>query len=700
MNNTLKLNMWLLFVALFVPYATVLAQKDPENKPAISNGSPKSNKAAKSKSKTTKSSKAAKSKSKTTKSSKAAKSKLKSTKSSKATKSKSKTTKSSKATKSKSKTTKSSKATKSKSKSTKGGKALNLGRDKRMRSSRKTSSGAKVREAKDNRNWYKPVKIRAYPYRRPHRLRAIQNEQELGKEIDRILRNKNLKGAKVGVVVMTPEGRILFRHNAEQQYIPASNIKLLTTAAALHYLGPHYRFETKVYADSTIDANGVLKGNLYIVGGGDPSLRSEELWRISRDLYMLGLRRVTGRLYFDASLFDQERFGPGWEDHYKQPRETYRAYLAPIGALSLNYNTIAIGMHPALSVGQPGRIMLDPQSQYVQKITNKTTTTEANGRFRIRVRMLSQSSYREEVELTGTIPIGAKPRIYWRRISHPEWYTAFQFASFLNAQGIRISLWPRRKLAPKYALLLYTHKSRSLSILLQYVGKNSSNFTAEQITKMLGLKVYGKPGSWDKGVEAIKLYLESIGIPSRDYEIVNGSGLSRRNRLSPIIIAQLLRVMLKDFATRSEFLVSQAIAGFDGTLRHRMTKSPAAGLFRAKTGTLDGVSSLSGYVATHTQDLLIVAMTMNGRIRQGRHFRRAQNSITLLLARFSLKSTTSPQTNVSPQPHTTSDSQPLVKTKPDTEKDSDDDTEKDSDDDTKKDSDDDTEKDSDNDEFE
>lgn len=487
-------------------------------------------------------------------------------------------------------------------------------------------------EQQMKRHALKPPYRDAYPHRRGLK-RKIRDLKELQQELTKRLSHRGLRGAKVGLVVMTPEGKVLFEHNATESFIPASNVKLLTIAAAFHYLGPHYRYVTKIFGDRKIGDDGVLRGNLYILGSGDPSLRSEDMWRISRDLRLLGLRKVTGRVYFDASLFDEEHFGPGWEDHAVQPGERYCPYLAPISALSLNYNVIGVGIRPGRKVGQPAEITLEPQSYYVQKIANTTQTT-AGGKSGVKIRMRSYRNWRDMVEIEGQVPQGTQPRVIWRRVTHPDWYSGFHFAQLLREQRIQVHLWPRKGKVPGRAIELYRHYSAPLGVILQEAGKISSNFTTEQVTKLMGAKVYGKPGTWAKGVNAIRSFLQMHGIDPNSYKLFNGSGLSRGNRLYPKLFATLLQKMLGSLATRPDFIVAQPIAGYDGTLRWRMKQSTASGVLRAKTGTLDGVSSLSGYVETVNQRLLIFAINMNGKIRQIRHFRSVQNQIGELLARY------------------------------------------------------------------
>ncbi len=477
---------------------------------------------------------------------------------------------------------------------------------------------------------------RVYPYR-SRRVRTFEGQKELAKKIENLLKHRWLRGAKLGVVVMHPNGEILFQQNATRRFIPASNVKLLTIAAALHYLGPAYRYVTKVYADREPNKDGVVRGNLYIKGSGDPSLRAEELWKIAKTLYLKGLRHVTGRIYFDDSLFDREHFGPGWEDHAVQPGERYRAYMSPVGALSMNYNVMGFVIRPGGNVGADAKISLDPRTYYVREIVNKVKTV-SGGRFGVRFKMLGHRSWRERIEIKGKIPLNSRTRTLWRRVTYPGWFTAFSFAQLLRDRRIKVHLWPRRGKVPSRARVLHRHYSAPLGVILQYAGKISSNFTTEQVTKLMGAKLYQKPGTWAKGVNAIRSYLKSIGIAPNTYKLLNGSGLSRGNRLYPLLFAKLLQKQLTSLSTRPDFIVSQPIAGYDGTLRWRMKRSSASGVLRAKTGTLDGVSSLSGYVETADKQLVIFAINMNGRIQQIRYFRRIQNRIGKLLARYRLGS--------------------------------------------------------------
>lgn len=491
-------------------------------------------------------------------------------------------------------------------------------------------------ERKMKRYALKPAHRHAYPNRRGVKYK-IRDLATLQAELKKRLAHRQLKGAKLGLVVMTSKGQVLFDYNGSQPFIPASNVKLLTIAAAFHYLGPHYRFVTKIYGDRKIDDDGTLRGNLYIQGSGDPSLRSEDLWKISRELKLLGLHKVTGRVYFDTSLFDDEHFGPGWEDHAVQPGERYCPYLAPISALSVNYNVMGVSVRPARKVGEPASVILEPHGYYVHKIINKTKTT-SQGKFRVKIKMLGYRNWREHIELEGSVPRDAKTRVIWRRVTHPGWYSGFEFAQILKSQRIQIHEWPRKGKVPGRAIELYRHYSTPLGAILQEAGKISSNFTTEQVTKLIGAKVYGKPGTWAKGVNAIRSFLQLHGIAPNSYKLFNGSGLSRGNRLYPMLFATLLQKMLGSLATRPDFIVAQPIAGYDGTLRWRMKHSTASGVLRAKTGTLDGVSSLSGYVETTDRQLLIFAINMNGTIRQIRYFRRVQNQIGEVLARLEARS--------------------------------------------------------------
>jgi D-alanyl-D-alanine carboxypeptidase/D-alanyl-D-alanine-endopeptidase (penicillin-binding protein 4) len=504
------------------------------------------------------------------------------------------------------------------------------GKRKRIRLSKRSRLVGKSAALKKS---LKKKSVAPFQLAKPKTKEEAKAIKRLKRKLNRFLRWGRLRRAKMGVIVMDTEGRVLYAKNAARGYIPASNLKLITIAIGLKVLGYHHRFKTKVYASNDIDPNGVLDGNLYIEGGGDPSFRSEELWRIARDLRMKGLKHVRGRVYFDVKAFDRKRFGAGWTDHSNQPREKYRPYLAPIGGLALNYSTIAVSVRPAQKVGDPARVMIDPKSYYIKKIVNKTKTT-MGGRFRVRFRILPYRGYRDIVEIRGTVPLRANVKSFWRRINFPGWYAAFQFASVLRKEGIRVSGWPKRGKVPVKAKLLYTHFSPPLGQILQYAGKQSSNFTSEQVLKAVGAKRYGEPGTWKKGIRAVQEYLSTFGIKPSQYVMINGSGLGRANRLSPYQLATVLRMMLKDYRIRSEYLAAQATSGVDGTLHWRMRDRVSLGKIRGKTGTLDGVSSLSGYVLTRNKKMLVFSVLMNGRLRQGRYFRKTQNKIGRALARY------------------------------------------------------------------
>lgn len=454
-----------------------------------------------------------------------------------------------------------------------------------------------------------------------------------------------LRKSRVGLVVTTTSGKILYQHQADQLYFPASNTKLITLAASLKQLGSNYRFKTKVYGDQAISAQGLLRGNLYIQGSGDPLLRSEELWRIARDLYNMGLRRISGRVFFDDSIFDNQGFGPGWSHHKHQQDQPY---LAPIGGLSLNFNAMGIVIRPGLRAGQKARITTDPSGDYVQRIINQTRTV-SDGSFRVKFKILSYRGFREQIVVSGTVPLRAEARTYWRRIHHPGWYTAFALVEMLRQQRIRVNRWPQRRKIPTSALTLYEHQSPSLHSILQYTGKMSSNFATEQLLKTLGVQAEGAPGTWKKGLQVTSKFLQELGISPTQYTMVNGSGLGRINRFSPLQFVTVLRYGYQDFATRPEFVLSQPTAGRDGTLRRRMKQSPTLGRLRAKTGTIDGISTLSGYVATEKQDILIFSFCMNSEHahvveirkklrrylqRQTREFRKFQDELSQRLASY------------------------------------------------------------------
>ncbi len=469
--------------------------------------------------------------------------------------------------------------------------------------------------------------------KKPHSSLAMPCRAFLGRRISQLLKNRRLRGSRIGIVVMTRQGRILFQHRANRGFIPASNIKIFTMATALYRLGASYRFETKLFASHPIDHRGVLRGDLFIMGSGDPLLRSEELWRIARDLRNAGLKRITGHIRFDDSFFDHHLFAKGWKEHR---HHRFRPYLAATSALSLNFNTIAFTVHPALRIGQKARLIFDPKSRYIRKVINRTRTVSSNGSFKIKVHMRTYR-FREIITVKGTVPLGHLPRTYWRRVSLPAWYAAFSFASFLRKEGIRVSPWPRRGRVPRSAVGLYVHRSPALGIILHYAGKESSNFVIEQILKTLGAEEKTPPGSWKKGIEVVQDFLKKVGISPKDYIMENASGIGRKNRVKPLQLAKVLRFMLKDFIIRPDFLAIQPIAGLDGTLKKRMKGRQIKGKLRAKTGTLDGVSALSGYAVTKDRKILIFSMLMNGRLKHNPIFRKIQDKIARLLVSCSWK---------------------------------------------------------------
>ena len=459
--------------------------------------------------------------------------------------------------------------------------------------------------------------------------RPVPPRVRISRAIDRILSEEIPSRVRVSILVeKLATAETVYARQPKRILIPASNVKIVTAAAALTSLGPAFRFKTRVLGDKPIDPQGVLKGNIYLEGGADPTLVSETMWRLTRDLCNKGLRRVTGRLIYDDRILDRKLEGVGWRHHF---HEYYRAYLAPIAGLSLNFNTVAITILPGKRAGARARIIVDPPTRYIRRVVNRVKTVRRGWR-RLRIR-LPRCGYGDCVTVKGRFRQRGRPRSYWRRISRPGRYAATFFGELLRRHGVRI---PKRRAkrgkVPSRARELHVVRSATLASILWSVNKNSSNFTAEQVLKTMGAVKHGKPGTWAKGLKVVRGYLARLGIRPGSYKLRNGSGLGRVNFLSPHQIVAVLRDMHRKPRTRPEFLASLALAGLDGTVRRRFRGTHAAGNARVKTGTIDGVSALSGFVYTRRGTPLVFSILMNktrGRIKR---YRSAQDRIVALLS--------------------------------------------------------------------
>jgi serine-type D-Ala-D-Ala carboxypeptidase/endopeptidase (penicillin-binding protein 4) len=418
-----------------------------------------------------------------------------------------------------------------------------------------------------------------------------------------VLQRTPLKASRVGIhMVSLEDGSVVFSHNGDDLLNPASNVKLVTAAAALTALGPEYRFDTEFLVDPELPADGKIK-TLYVRGKGDPSMTTERMYGAVSELFHTGLREVQ-EIVIDDSWFDAERTPPGYDQE-----ESDRAYMAPTGAVSLNWNATAIYMRPGEAPGSKGVVEVEPNSDYFV-IENQLTTGVRRAR---RVAVSSKPvGDKQRITVRGQLPPEQGALSVYKKIDNPPLYFGYTLKEMLKMRGIKVRGKVRLGYAPSRAKLLYVAQSDTFDIVLKRLNKLSNNFVAETLLKAMGAELRGAPGTFQKGIEVVEAFLErDVGIPRGTYVMKNGSGLNDTNRFSAAQLTRLLRHMYDRFPLAPEYLSSLGIAGKDGTLKYRFEGSDAVGRLRAKTGTLENVSALSGYVQASGGERFIFAMMVN-----------------------------------------------------------------------------------------
>lgn len=431
-------------------------------------------------------------------------------------------------------------------------------------------------------------------------------------ELTELIKNeKILDGAVAGVSVRAADtGKLLYDYNGGIRLRPASNMKLLTAAAALSSLGENHRFITEVWIDGKRKGN-ILKGNVYLKGKGDPTLLKEDLEHLAKELKNYGIGKIEGRVIGDDSWYDRVRLSPDliWSDE-----ETF--YGAQISALTISPDkdydagTIILELQPGKSIGDPVEITLQPKSSYIT-IENKAMTASPDSTSEIDI---TREHGNNIVSIEGLIPMDSKPKKKWVSVWEPGEWTAQLFKQALLEQGITVKEEVTMGVTPKNAVKIADHESIPLSKLLRPFMKLSNNGHADVLVKEMGKVALGE-GSFEKGLEVLEGELAKYGIEPADHLIRDGSGISHLTLITANDISSLLYHVQKE-AWFSVFLESLPIAGYEdrldgGTLRNRLNGTPLAGHVRAKTGTLTSVTSVSGYITTKSGKKLIFSILLN-----------------------------------------------------------------------------------------
>lgn len=446
----------------------------------------------------------------------------------------------------------------------------------------------------------------------------------LAQTIASLVRRAGL-GDGLGIhVVRLQDSEELYRNQPERPRNPASNQKLLTSAAALWRLGPAFCATTKVEG---IIENGRV-ATMVIRPSGDPSLGYAGLDALAEALRLRGVDTVD-RILIDDSYFDQQNLPPAFE---QQPNET-ASFRAAISAFSVERNSYVVHIGPGPTVDAPGRVRVLPD-EYVQ-IENRTVTT-AGGPPTPRIDEKLTDDGRLRILVDGAIPQQVRTLYYRRRIPEPKVHAAMLLVRALRKAGMQGKLAVAYDLAPQSQPLIADLASPPLSLLLYALGKWSDNFSAEMLLKIMGAEAE-KPGTSARGLIAVRQELERMGVDTEGLIMVNGSGLFDGNQVAPSHLTATLVAAYRDPAIRAEYVAHLAVAGSDGTLQSRLQDLPRARMVRAKTGTLRDVVALSGYVLGAPDRSVAFSFLANGVAGRQTDARKLADDIVRALADYALE---------------------------------------------------------------
>lgn len=418
------------------------------------------------------------------------------------------------------------------------------------------------------------------------------------------------------VTVRDQEGYILERYNSKKVIIPASNQKLVTTAALLDHFGSEYQFETVIYGKGSL-TDEVWDGDLIIVGSGDPSI-SGDLYdedryfvfdRFREQLAQEGIKHVTGNLIADASLFDQQVYPKGWD--WYDFSFYYGVQIAP---LSFNNNAVDLEVFAEGNIGETPRISWFPDNTDYVTFINKQVITHPDTDY--------DEYYRRELG-GNTITLGSTlPQGYYEdeslSVDEPALYFLHSFRNYLADQGIHIDGDLDVTYEPTDTVnfkRLATHRSNPISDLIEWTNKESDNFYTEMMTKTLSAQKSGTKGSFEDGIAHIREFLFEMGLDTLHIQMNDASGMAGGNFNTTENLSKLL-VEMQSHPEFDAYYSSMSIAGIDGTLAHRMKGTPLYNNFKGKSGFVTGVRTLSGYMKTRSGKRIIVSMATNNYISE------------------------------------------------------------------------------------
>ena len=467
-----------------------------------------------------------------------------------------------------------------------------------------------------------PAQFVALPDTLP--VTAAYGTSQLRNTLDSIISvGKNTADIAVYVKSMR-SGNVLYAHDVGQPMTPASTLKILTAESALLYLGPQYRFSTQLLTDAKSISNGVLKGNLYIVLSGDPTLTYNDLIELMLTLRSRQVHTIEGNVYIDNTAYDQHFYGPGWVTKDKD-----YCYAAPISASIINHNCIPIAVAPSKMSGQTARVVTSPK--YFYPSIRNSVMTKASGTRSCSVRLSKESGSR--IAIDGCMSKGRYPwGISYVVTDVPEYNRAL-FKDLITRLPVTVYGKVTFGTAPPNITAIGTHSSKPLPDLVKEMLKKSDNIIAGALFKKLGQLYTHQPGSWENGSVAVSQILSKrAGVDINGMRILDGSGLSPYNLTTSAQMMQVLNFAYHHEGTRDDFITALPISGVDGTLKHRMWN--IARKVHAKTGTISGVVSLAGYTITGDDEPVAFVIMVNGSRGLGWRYKGIEDKLVTALTKY------------------------------------------------------------------